>query len=293
MAESEAAGVLIVLPTLGDRPEQLRLALKSIQTQTYPHWRCVIIGDGMSEDQAKAVSPLIAGDARMDLLRLAKSKRRGEPHRHDQIAAADPIRFPFVAYICDRDLWFPEHLEWAVEQLTEHPFGFYVAQGLGVTKKQEFWPMQNPCNVWSIPPPPRKPHPEASFPLSAVVHSRALYDQTTGWNTTPRAEKETDVFMWRKLLAVPEHRVCSTQLAGYLYFAKDEFGQAWSRHAEIASGLVAEMEIDAKGLRQQAFNQHIERTTILYRKWNRRWLLFYRGRHRILRKITWLFSPFS
>ncbi len=108
-------GVDVVIPTF-NRVKLLPETLKSVQKQSYPHWRCWIAEDGKTQATADAVKPFLE-DGRF---RYIPGERRGAPAgpRNRGILSG---KADYIAFLDDDDLWLREKLARQVEFMTHHP----------------------------------------------------------------------------------------------------------------------------------------------------------------------------
>jgi glycosyltransferase involved in cell wall biosynthesis len=101
----------VILPTYC-RPHTIRYAIQSVLAQTYPHFVLHVVCDGCDRDSESAV--LDFNDPRVRFYRFPKAAGFGYVHRNEVLQKSDA---PYVAYMTDDDLWFPEHLERALERI--------------------------------------------------------------------------------------------------------------------------------------------------------------------------------
>ncbi|MCB0988865.1 MAG: glycosyltransferase family 2 protein, partial [Acidimicrobiales bacterium] len=98
----------VVVPTTGDRGPLLRHSIGSVLNQTVTDVEVFVIADGITDETRAHIQELIEADDRVRLFEFPKHESRGEPNRHQVLTEHATGRF--VAYICDRDLWLPNHL---------------------------------------------------------------------------------------------------------------------------------------------------------------------------------------
>jgi hypothetical protein len=160
---------------------------------------------------------LAAADARVVIVDLPKHKRRGEPHRHRVLSEQATGRV--VAYLCDRDLWLPTHLEELTRVLDggadlAYTLRFDVTDA-GVARFRHTADLSDAGGrVGSA----RRP----SMPLSFVGHTLDAYRRLPhGWRTTPEGTA-TDNYMWKQFLDQPWVRVGSSPMPTVLYFKRGD-----------------------------------------------------------------------
>ncbi|MEO0731486.1 MAG: glycosyltransferase family A protein, partial [Bacteroidota bacterium] len=187
----------ILLPTTGDRGPLLPYSIGSIQRQTVTDFELFVIGDGVTEATRQVIQQLMAKDDRIRFFDHPKHPRRGEVYRHAALAEA---RGQFVAYLCDRDLWLPEHLAVLGDHLQDHDFVATGAYDVNPDYEMHYGVANVPFGPLNLELPA---HRRGVHRLSAVGHSLVAYQALPeGWRTTPEAEY-TDRHMWRQFLAQP------------------------------------------------------------------------------------------
>jgi glycosyltransferase involved in cell wall biosynthesis len=105
----------VLIPT-HDHGETLRYSVASALAQSVKDIEVFIIGDGVSDATRSFIAGLVSGDARLSFLDRAKAPSRGEVYRHEVLASA---KGDIVRYLCDDDLWLPDHIETMVDLLRE------------------------------------------------------------------------------------------------------------------------------------------------------------------------------
>jgi glycosyltransferase involved in cell wall biosynthesis len=220
----------IILPTTADRGPVLRLAVRSVQLQSVADWELFIMGDGVSPETREVIHELSASDSRIRFFDHPKHERRGEIHRHQALREA---RGANVAYLCDRDLWFSDHLESAQQLLAAADFCHTVAldvppEGfplLGVRCRLQFPKDRNTILRLGGGP----------IPLSTTAHRlEAYWRLPRGWHTTP-AGQATDQYMLLQWLAERWCRAASGRHPTVLWLHRGSH-PGWptaKRHAEL------------------------------------------------------------
>src|SRR4029079_207278 len=86
--------------------------MESVLRQTVADFTLEIVGDGCDEETERVV--LGTGDPRVKFSRFSKGMGFGYSHRNTVLRRG---RSPYVAYMTDDDLLFPDHLELALSAL--------------------------------------------------------------------------------------------------------------------------------------------------------------------------------
>jgi len=103
----------VIVPT-HDHGPTLRFALASALAQTVEDIEVLVIGDGVPDVTREIVDEVLRQDARVRFFDHPKGPRHGEPYRHEALGEA---RGDIVCYLCDDDLWLPQHVELVREAL--------------------------------------------------------------------------------------------------------------------------------------------------------------------------------
>jgi hypothetical protein len=174
----------------------LRHSVGSALAQTVGELEIFIVGDGVPDVTRDVVADLCHRDKRIRFFDNPKGPRRGEAHRHAALAEA---RGRIVCYLCDDDLWLPEHVETMERLLTDAEFAH--AYDAAIEPDQTF------CSTVGGASMPRlRDHLLDGFnfvPLSTGAHLLSAYRRLpVGWRTTPQGTP-TDLYMWQQFLDRP------------------------------------------------------------------------------------------
>jgi glycosyltransferase involved in cell wall biosynthesis len=174
-----------------------------VLSQTVSDWELIIICDGAPEETAAAAEGYAARDARISVRAFPKGERHGEHHRHLVLQEA---RGRYVAQIGDDDIWFPDHLRELELLLREVDFGhlvqceiqpdgsaLFIAGDLALEATQARMKRE----IWSC-----------FGPTVAGYRLDAYRRLPVGWSPAP-PDMPSDVYMWRKFLALPGIRLGS------------------------------------------------------------------------------------
>ena len=189
---STKALVTVIIPT-HNHNETLPYSVRSVLEQTIADLQIVIIGDGVTEEVRTEAERLCARDSRVTFQDQQKTARRGELLR-DTVIRDSSSRF--IAYNCDDDLWFPQHLETLINLIGEHHFAHPLPILIGADGVPFFMPsdLQRLESVqWHLSETPRN-----TISLSGVMHTRDAYLRLPyGWRETPPG-RWTDHYMWQQ-----------------------------------------------------------------------------------------------
>lgn len=230
--------VTVLLPTTGEKGSVIGYAIDCVLTQTITDIELLVVGDGMGATTRAVVEDYVSADERVRLFEFPKADSRGTPNRHTLLT--HEARGEIVCYICDRDLWSPDHLERISRVLADHDFA-YTQSFMVLRDGVEFGPPLMMLSrdghrnffVSCIR------HTHEFLPLSGVGHTMDMYRRLPhGWRAG--GDLATDYYMWLQFLELPECRVETTLAPTLLWFPKSEWGSeagddkaqaldAWSR----------------------------------------------------------------
>ncbi|MGA3280010.1 MAG: glycosyltransferase family 2 protein [Smithella sp.] len=105
-----------IIVTTYKRYDLLQEALKSVASQSYPHWKCWIAEDGESKETHEAVKPFLQ-DNRFVYLPGIHAGFPAVSRNH----AIRQGTAPYIALLDDDDLWLPRKLEYQIAFLKSNP----------------------------------------------------------------------------------------------------------------------------------------------------------------------------
>lgn len=253
----ESVQATIILPTTADRGLLLPLSVASVQRQTMQAFELFIIGDGVDAATRAVIARLMSEDARIHFFDHQKHPRRGEIYRHQALQQA---RGYFVAYLCDRDLWLPHHLETLAHRLKTASL---------VTTNYYFVRRDQRLALPYLPVVPRQ---TARGILSAAGHRLDFYRTLPhGWRTTP-TDRPTDLYMWEQMLAQPNCRVEVAWQPTLLYFKRDDH-PGWPTHRRFEELTRWDALLRSPNDLQSAINQAIANVMYERNRFRRSWVL--------------------
>src|SRR5258708_10689029 len=121
------SSVDVLLPT-HRRPHTLRFAIDSVLAQTHRDFLLHIVGDGCPDETESIVRGV--GDPRIRFHRFPKAPGFGYGLRNGVLRATTA---PFIAYMTDDDLWFPDHLEQGLSHLRREELSLVAFRSCHVT----------------------------------------------------------------------------------------------------------------------------------------------------------------
>lgn len=261
---TEAPAFTILAP-VNRPPDLLPFAIRSVLAQTRQDFELFIICDGAPEATAAVARDFEAQDPRVRAYVHAKGERHGEAYRHQALLAA---RGRIVCQIGDDDLWFPDHLESVEALMAEADFGATLPMFLQPdgTPRLHFFDFADPVVQRQM----AEGHGNAFGPTPAAYRLETYRALPVGWSPAP-ADVWTDLFMWRKFLALPGIR-CATHFAATTLTFPQAMRRDWSlerRREEIAA--IAAL-VGRPGFRDSLFREALaaaaRRTVALQRELN-------------------------
>jgi hypothetical protein len=185
----------VIIPTHSAH-DTLKFAVLSALDQTSTPEKITIIGDGATEKVRLLSEELSDEFSIVEFQDEPKLGNRGEKYRDKliQTSGAD-----FISYLCDDDLYMPNHLEVMSKHLQDFDFVhprptfvnpdgaiFFLPSGIEIPKIKT-WHTLNP--------------PQNTISLTGASHTRQSYlSLEKGWDAGP-PEFWTDLYMWVKFFS--------------------------------------------------------------------------------------------
>lgn len=224
----------ILIPTMAGRGPVLRHSVASVLNQTVRDLEVFIVGDGVCDATREVIRELASGDDRLRFFDFPEHPSRGEPNRHEVLtreATGD-----IVCYLCDRDLYLPDHVERMSELLRAadfaHTLSFDIRPDDTFRFKAQMDVSRADDRSWIL----RGWEVENGIPLSFAGHTMDLYRRLPhGWRETPPG-LYTDIYMWEQMLAEPTCTAVSDSRPTVLYYPS-YMRRGWSvehRRQELA-----------------------------------------------------------
>ena len=187
--------VSVLIPT-HDHASTLALAVESALRQTVRDIEVLIVGDGVTDAVRAVASELQDADARVRFLDLPKGPHHGEVNRHTAIEQSTGT---IIAYLCDDDLFMPEHLADLVGLLDDHDLAQCINGVIDPDGRVLLYSgrLENPAYVARLFGTDRLYN---FVGITGTAHTRAFYDRAAApWETTP-AGIPPDQYQWRRML---------------------------------------------------------------------------------------------
>ena len=231
-----------VLSPTHDHGELLRFAIESVLHQTVDDLEVLIVGDGATEVTRDVALALEKQDERVRFFDNPKGPNRGEVHRG---TALENARGDIVCYLCDDDLWLPDHLAEMDHLLTGKDFAHTLPFHIQVDGSVHLYPGDLSREHY------RRAILEGHnfIPFSCGAHTLELYRASEGWQTSP-PEAFTDLTMWQRLLRAPGCRAISGTLPTLIHFPSSDRTH-WSLEQRIDEMQRWERDMRAPGFRER------------------------------------------
>lgn len=192
----------VIIPTWNHGPT-IHYPLECLRQQTIKDFEVYIIGDGVPEALKPKLLDLVASDTRFNFIDKPKHSSRGEPYRHEVLMGA---KGSIVCYLCDRDLWLPDHLETMQKLLSTADYAHSLPLHVFPGDELRAYPVDISFEGY------RQlmiAHKLNRIPFSCFAHTLDAYNRLSeGWATTPNGQW-TDLYMFRKFYAMQSLRGAS------------------------------------------------------------------------------------
>ena len=190
----------------------LRLALESVLDQTFPDFEVLVVGDACTDDSEDVVRSF--GDDRLHWHNLPENYGIQSGPNNQGLSMA---RGEYVAYLGHDDLWWPTHLQTALEtfertgaDMVSSATLLYAPPESGVRSVTGFFPN----DTYSA---------RLFFPPSSMLHRLELAKRIGGWRSPDEAMVAVDYdFLFRCHMA-------GARIASTGEFTTFKFNAAWRR----------------------------------------------------------------
>jgi glycosyltransferase involved in cell wall biosynthesis len=167
------SGIISIIVTCYNQEYSIQTTLKSVLSQTYANWECIIIDDGSTDDSAKVIKQFIKEDERFsyiyqDNTGVSKARNTGFT-----LAKGDYINF-----LDGDDTFLPEKLEKQLQVFKKYPEIFIC-----ICDHQYFDEHKNTYAYYKFEPIKERPleqliygwHNGVAFPPHAPLYKRSLW----------------------------------------------------------------------------------------------------------------------
>jgi glycosyltransferase involved in cell wall biosynthesis len=168
-------------------------AVASLQAQLYPHWECIIVDDGSSDDTVQVVKALAAADTR---IRLISQENRGLPAARNR--GLDESRGMIVHFLDADDYILPEMYQKMVDVFQSWSDVTVVYSGYQFVNAERMLLKSFP----TIPKPADVFHrllERNLWPCHALMVRKAVIDSVGGFGENLRACEDWD--LWLRIAA--------------------------------------------------------------------------------------------
>jgi glycosyltransferase involved in cell wall biosynthesis len=185
----------VIIPTHSAH-DTLRFAVLSALDQTLTPVKITIVGDGAT-DKVRALAEELSDEFPIvEFQDKPKLGNRGENYRDEVIKASDA---DFISYLCDDDLYMPNHLEVMSKHLEK--FDFVHPRPTFVNPHGTFFFLPSGIEIPKIKTWHRLDPPQNTISLTGASHTRKSYlSLENGWDAGP-PEYWTDLYMWVKFFS--------------------------------------------------------------------------------------------
>ena len=190
----------VIIPTHSAHDTLTHAVLSAINQSMRPY-RITIIGDGATDEVRRVAHEIAHKFTEVEFLDNPKLRNRGEKYRDLVIKASDA---DFISYLCDDDLYLPNHLEVMSQHLEESDFTH--PRPTFVNPDGTFYFMPSGIESPRIRSWHRLDPPQNTISLTGASHTRKSYlSLEKGWGAGP-PEFWTDLYMWVKFFSSTEVR---------------------------------------------------------------------------------------
>lgn len=214
----------VIIPT-HNRDQLLTLAVKSVLRQNVQNFEVLIVGDGVTLSCRQAIEELLAMDPRVIFLDSPKGPNHGEIYRHEAILAA---RSDAILYLCDDDLFLPNHITEMLNLLNHYDFVQSLNGWVNPNGDISLYPgiLSDPeTRQWIL----RDDIRYNSVSITGTAHSRSCYLAVGQyWETSP-ANQWPDHHQWRRMFRNQDIQLTTSQRMTSLQFPSGEVSRnTWS-----------------------------------------------------------------
>lgn len=242
----------VIVPTF-DHVDTLLYSIPSALNQTVKEIEVFVIGDGVPERTREIMREFISQDERVRFLDYPKTVRQGEEYRHKVLA--EYASGEIVCYLCDDDLWLPNHVE-AMHRLLQ-TCDMTNTMPLVCEKQGEIKVL--PVDLSCVEYHDLFLSGVNRVPLSFFAHTLSFYHRLPfGWRTAPQLIP-SDLYMYQQFLQHPACRALSGRAITGLHFASPKLAHmsVQERLLDLESWAVKFRQPGAHSLLLEAVSSHL------------------------------------
>lgn len=212
------------------RPEVLRLTLESLRWQTYPHFKVIVVEDGV---QPVSQSVVQQASEWLDITYLAANAQWGRCRACNEGVAI--AQTDYICFLDDDDCFFADHLETMADLIEQNPacgmfcagsVRSHCARAADSALPNSFLSMQNLSRGKLTALDFFEENP---VPIQAVVFRRDVYRQCGGVDIALNALEDWD--LWLRMAC--RVSIAVTPKATSVFYVPDDPQQFAKRHMEI------------------------------------------------------------
>jgi len=167
----------VIIPTINR--QSLERAVYSVYAQRHTNWRLFVVGDGIMPDLKDYDRDKVA------VVSMDQTGDSGASQRNLGIGMGDS---PWIAYLDDDDIWYPDHLSTIAELAQQNPDANMFKTGA-----QSFVMSKSPRYKTRM----KLKHVNLDDPLTiTLAHCRDLFYKTSKWQPVDNH----DHILWREML---------------------------------------------------------------------------------------------
>lgn len=225
----------VVIPT-HNHGSTLFASVASVLNQTEKQFEIFIVGDAVTTDTRMVIQQLLETDSRIRFFdNLEKSPRTGEVYRNHALKFA---KGEIICYLCDDDLWMPNHIESMYQILQYADFAHSLPMYLDANNMYRIFPLDLSKPFYFN----RQLGGQSLIALSYAAHTRKSYEKLPyGWRSTPK-DVYTDFYMWQQFFD-QEHCIvaCSNKITSLKIMSPEMRGIRIDECTELLKQTLAEI----------------------------------------------------
>lgn len=127
------SNLVSVVISLYNKEKQIVNTLKSLLSQSYDFWECIIVDDGSTDLSLTVLEEFIGGITHPEKFLILKQVNSGQSSARNR--GITHAKGEFIAFLDADDIWNPDKLETQVKLLNESPESAMVIGAYAITQK--------------------------------------------------------------------------------------------------------------------------------------------------------------